>query len=640
MTEPTSAVPEVVNRVLRLANEVHEHAQTCGRDDLGALLADQASRWTESTATIVLAGAQKRGKSRLLNVLLGRPGLLPVDADIATHTHVAIRYGEHVSVTVHRSGPGGPSESVVAPADLIHYASVLGDPVKRQHVTGLDVTVDQPLLEGVCLVDTPGVDSLTLGHRHATMAALNRADALLFAVSSQDQPILRHELEFLAEAASRIHAVAFVFTKVEDSTSWQELLTENRDRLARFVEQSGSNGEEGMHPAVARRLLGAPWIPVSAKLGEAALSLREVGQHDRAESRRQRSGLDALERYIRRCAGRRELVRAGGVLALTVSALRGLDTVGRDQAIGSGADDGAVAARQAELDAALAELAELRRARRLRGVDQQFLGRESTHRARARLETYRRTYEREIAELDSAKVIATYVADLGDSIDRSLAAAWSEIVVETEQLATEAITGYLAELGLQPTELDIEALAISTRTRASISADGTGPRFDALTDGLPAVMMAGSAGYLTMTLATALGATLTPLAPLALGAAIGASVLVHKRRLTALARDRAALVVALGDLFAVAANDICLAVERAITTWRTSAEQTVEEAFTARQRELELRRRELATLATQDAAAKARSATEAAERLRTVTAYTERATQLSTDLDAALRVQG
>lgn len=96
----------------------------------------------------------------------------------------------------------------------------------------------------------------------------------------------------------------------------------------------------------------------------------------------------------------------------------------------------------------------------------------------------------------------------------------------------------------------------------------------------------------------------------------------------------------LGDLFTVAANDICLAVERAVTTWRTSAEQTVEQAFTTQQREPELRRRELATLATQDAAAKARSATQAATRLRTVTAYIERATQLSVDLDAALRTQG
>ncbi|MGH3933059.1 MAG: hypothetical protein ACRDTF_24140 [Pseudonocardiaceae bacterium] len=40
----TSGVPDVVNRVLRLANEVHGLASSCGRDDLSALLADPASR--------------------------------------------------------------------------------------------------------------------------------------------------------------------------------------------------------------------------------------------------------------------------------------------------------------------------------------------------------------------------------------------------------------------------------------------------------------------------------------------------------------------------------------------------------------------------------------------------------------------
>jgi hypothetical protein len=278
---------EAVAGVLRLANEVHGLAKAAQRPDISGPLAEQAARWKDATTTVVLAGAQKRGKSRLLNSLVGRPDLLPVDADIATHTQVALVHGPALRVTVQRVD-GTSTE--IDPAALPGYASVLGDPAVLREVAGLEVVLDAPLLDGLRLVDTPGVDSLTLGHRHATMGALATADALLFAVSAQDQPVLRHELEFLAEAAQRVPAVAFVLTKVEDSTSWRDLLRENRDRLARFCGPDGP----GLDERVATLLREAPWLPVSAKLGDAALALEAAGHAERAAARRERSGLPAL----------------------------------------------------------------------------------------------------------------------------------------------------------------------------------------------------------------------------------------------------------------------------------------------------------------------------------------------------------
>jgi hypothetical protein len=367
--------------VLRLANEVHGLARAAGRTDISGPLAEQAGRWKDATATLVLAGAQKRGKSRLLNCLVGHPDLLPVDADIATHTQVAVVRGPALRVTVQRTD--GTSTDV-DPAQLPAYASVLGDPAVLREVTGLVVTLDEPLLDGLRLVDTPGVDSLTLGHRHATMGALSGADALLFAVSAQDQPILRHELEFLAEAADRISSVAFVLTKVEDSTSWRDLLRENRERLARFCGPDGP----GLDPVVAQRLLEAPWLPVGAKLGEAAYALEKAGHAERARSRLERSGLPALRHHVRRCAERRELVRAGGVLALVVSGLRALAEPEQDRAAGT--EVAGIEVRRAVVDSEIEALARLRRERRRRSIDHQTLGRRVSNRARARLEGYRR----------------------------------------------------------------------------------------------------------------------------------------------------------------------------------------------------------------------------------------------------------
>jgi hypothetical protein len=618
-------VGEAVKGVLRLANEVHGLATAAQRPDVSGPLAEQAARWKDATTTVVLAGAQKRGKSRLLNSLVGRPDLLPVDADIATHTQVALVRGPALRVTVQRVD-GTTTE--VDPAQLPGYASVLGDPAVLREVAGLEVALDAPLLDGLRLVDTPGVDSLTLGHRHATMGALAAADALLFAVSAQDQPVLRHELEFLAEAAQRVPAVAFVLTKVEDSTSWRELLRENRERLARFCGPDGP----GLDERVAGLLREAPWLPVSAKLADAALALEAAGHAERAAARRARSGLPALERRVRGYAQRREVVRAGGVLALAAAGLRALAEPEQDRAAA-----GPVAARRAAVEADLEALAALRRDRRRRAIDHSLLGRRTGNRARARLDGYRRAYEREIAELTTPKAVAAYAETLPGSVERTFAAAWREIAADTERAVAEALPAYLREMGVDPGELDEVVLAAPVSGPGALRAEGAGGRFDLVGEGMPAMMMAGSLGLLSSHLfgVLAVSGAAAVLGPLAIGGALAGTLLAHRRRVAEATRNRVALTKALTDAFAVAAGEMVLAVEQAAAAWRASAEQAVDAAFTARQAELDARRRELAALAAQDAAERKRAAASAAERLERITAAQRRAAELAAALRAA-----
>ena len=628
-----SAGSAVVGQVLRLANDVHGLARSANREDVSGPLAEQAERWSDTVATVVLAGAQKRGKSRLLNALVGWPDLLPVDADISTNCQVSLRYGSPVRALVRRSGgPGADdTETEIDPAELAGYASVLGDPAVLRTVSGVDVTIDDPFLDGLRLVDTPGVDSLTLGHRHATMAALARADALLFAVSAQDQPILRHELEFLGEAAGRIHAIAFVLTKVEDSTIWRELLAENRQRVDRFVGPDGP----GLDPAVAKRLLDAPWLPVSAKLGEAALTLAAAGHPERAQARLDRSGLPALRRYVRRCADRRELVRAGGVLALTVAGIRALAATEQDRVVGGTSSVDEVELRRAGIDSAIDELAALKRERRRHSIDHQLLGRRLSSRARARLEVYRRTYEREIAVLTTPAAINRFAETLPESLDRSFAAAWEEIAADVEQTLRDALPRYLAGMGVNPAELEPVALEAPQLRPVELNRDGPGARFDVIGEGLPALMMGSGAGFMAAQGLIALGVPV--LLPITLGALLAGTIMTHRRRLAAASRDRAALTKALADVFAVAANEMGLAAEQAVALWRASAEEAVDAALGSRQRELDARRKELAKLASLDAERRKRAAAAAEQQLRTLGDCTERATELAREVAAALR---
>jgi hypothetical protein len=607
-----SEPPSLVNRVLTHANEVHALARRNGQADLAGALAAEAERWREATATVVVAGAQKRGKSRLVNALLDRPGLVPVDVDIATHTYLALRHGPRLTATVRRRGPDGRETTETVDPDAIgDYASVLGDPAKRRGVEGVDITLDHPLLDGVRLVDTPGVDSLTLGHRHTTTAMLRQADALLFTLSAQDQPVLRHELEFLAEAASGIHAIAFVLTKVEDSTSWQELLDENKRRLALFVEELDGPGGRTGDAGGTRRLLGATWIPVSSKLAEAAAARRAAGLGSRADQLWERSGMDRLTAWIRSCGEGRELARCGRVLSAADGVLRSLAVAEEDRRVAATRDADEVAQRMAGVETALRELSARARERHRLAVEHQFLGREIGVLVRRHLDEVRHPYEDAITGLTSAAKTEQFLAELPESVERSLEAAWSTITAEVQDRATTVLTEFLTAMDLDPIEVDLAALRMPAGTRPRLeSAQPAKGGFDMLREGVPGLAIAAS-----------LTTLMIPLGPFAfvVGPAVALGVTHRRHQWEQASRTQNGVRRAITETFAGAASELTTALERAVARWRSEAEQAVDEALGRQRREQEQRRAELLGLTTRDAAARRDAAATAERRLAAIT---------------------
>ncbi|WP_432924394.1 dynamin family protein [Microbispora sp. CA-135349] len=613
---------DLVQQVLRLANEVNAFAKQCGRADLSQTLVEVAARWKETETTIVVAGAQKRGKSRLINALVGRPGLLPVDADVATNCHLTLRRGPVLSATVHRND----GDVVIDPEQIADYASTTGDPAKRRDVLGVDVTMDHPMLDGVRLLDTPGVDSLTLGHRQATVAILQRADALLFALSAQDQPVLRHELEFLAEAMERVQAVAFVLTKVEDSANAQALLEENRRRLATFVADAGRSSP-GAAAALAP-LLEAPWLPVSAKLAEAAAAQRSLGREDRAAKLQERSGMGPLEDYIRACAGGRELTRSATVVSACVSVLSSLAAVAEDD-VASASEDGAETARRlAEVDKALEELTRTMRDRRRHAVGNQFLGREVSAIVRARLARVRQPYEQAISELGTRAALERYLAQLPESVEQSIRAAWDDIVAEVSRLVGRALNEFLAALGLEPMEMDLAKLSMPAVWSHELQSEpGESAKLDLLREGVPAATMA-------VTIGMAL-AHLNPIGFL-IGPAIAAAVMSRRREWEQVHRNQAALRRLVSEQFTQAAGEITLALEREVASWRVAVEETADIALAGQRKELEARRAELRAPAGRSAADRGQARRRAADRLARAGELTERALALRGEIGSAV----
>ncbi len=614
----------LIKAVLSHANQVHAFAGQVGRADLADALGAEAARWKDLTSTVVVAGAQKRGKSRLLNALLGRPGLLPVDADIATHVHVTVQHGPTLAATVHRH-PGDAFG--IDPEELADYASVLGDPERRRGVVRVDVELDHPLLAAVRLVDTPGVDSLTAGHRHVTLASLGQADALLFAVSAERQPVLREELEFLAEASQRIDTIAFAFTKAEDAEEVRALLAENRDRLARFVA-----GHET--PERLGRLLEARWFPVSAKLAENAHTRRVAGQGDRAAALWERSGLDAVTGFLRGCGEAKEIVRAGNVLAVAGSVLETGVAAERDRRAGADGD-AAVADRLAAEQARLEEVTDRQRDRRRAALEASLLTRQSSLVVRDALDRMRQVYDREVAKADlrSPQKVTGYAALLADSLEKSLEAVWLEVLAELRPWFDGELAELAGQLGIDVGQPAGTGLALPERIGAIARRDRTrdsASSFDVVRDGLPAVMgtysLAGMAGLI------GLGPVGWVVAPAAIGE------MVRRRRLhERTMRARADVMRVVAEVFALATTEMSVAVEVEMSRRRGFLERAIDDHLAGQRREIEARRRELQKTAQRDAGARKQSRDDADRRLTAAAELKARTDSLRHRIRAAAR---
>lgn len=234
-------------------------------------------RLNGEAARIVVVGEKKRGKSSLINALLLRPGLLPVDVDVATGVHIAVSHGEDEGA-VAVDGEGRRTD--IGLERIAEYGAL--DPVTADMahpwVNHLEVRIRDGLLaRGMELYDTPGVGGLVGGHGAATMAALSYADAVLFVVSGASE-LTASECGFLRLAADRVATVVFALTQTDKFPGWRGVLERNRRLLAEH----------------APRFSDAPWFPVSSRLRQDAGHSRRLGDAGTAAAREEASGFPAL----------------------------------------------------------------------------------------------------------------------------------------------------------------------------------------------------------------------------------------------------------------------------------------------------------------------------------------------------------
>jgi Dynamin family len=285
-----------------------------GLPEVAAFALQRLQPSAQVAPAIVVVGEVKRGKSSLVNVLLGHVGLSPVGVDVATNSFLRFTPPEP-------DLPEGTARVVLAGErrrirldEIADWAAVGGSHVESESgdepvVRGIEVGITGQFLPGFQLIDTPGVGGLLSSHAQVAKHSATWASVLLF-VSDAGQPLTSNELNFLAGLSETVDNVLLAVTKKDRYPSgWKEIVAENRrllrQRAPRFAEvemfavssQLAARAFATENPATRDALLSASGVPQLAE----GLSLRAGNTEQTSIAnalRTVRSGLDQVSAQL------------------------------------------------------------------------------------------------------------------------------------------------------------------------------------------------------------------------------------------------------------------------------------------------------------------------------------------------------
>jgi hypothetical protein len=173
-----------------------------------------AARLAEGRFYLACIGQFKRGKSTLINALIGEP-VLPVGFIPVTAVPTVIRYGAHKKARIQfRDGEW----QQIAASDLERYVSEEYNPENAKGVGGAEIFVPSALLcTGMCLVDTPGLGSVFTGNTASTQAFIPHIDAALVVVGA-DPPLAGEELALVETVGRQVQNLILVLNKADRTT--------------------------------------------------------------------------------------------------------------------------------------------------------------------------------------------------------------------------------------------------------------------------------------------------------------------------------------------------------------------------------------------------------------------------------------
>jgi GTP-binding protein EngB required for normal cell division len=237
-----TAGPSVIRAAL---DGLAELADGAGHDVLAAL----RDRLDSARLRVLVAGEAKRGKSTLVNALLGRD-ILPMGVVPLTAVPTTVRLASEAEAIEVEFTDGRRDRFALA--TLPDYGTERGNPGNCRHVASISVGLKAPILaRGVEIVDMPGAGSVHAHNTASAEAALPSMDAAIFVLSA-DPPVSATERDLLHRVSGLSVALFIVLNKADylDDIS----LAEAHDFTTQVISEVAGRVER-VYPLSARRAL-------------------------------------------------------------------------------------------------------------------------------------------------------------------------------------------------------------------------------------------------------------------------------------------------------------------------------------------------------------------------------------------------
>ncbi len=259
----------IAEQIRLMRNFLEESGDQDGEADCIELMAKLA----EDRFTLAVMGQFNRGKSTLMNALIGRDllptGILPLTSVITT-----LKFGPKERLMLHYSNSPFPEE--VAVSELASYVSESGNPGNMKKIA--QACLETPirfLRSGFEFIDTPGVGSVIEENTLTTFNFIEKCDAAIV-VTSAENPLTRNEADFLRRIRRFVSKIFFVVNKID--------LVENQEveELLGFTIKS------------LKEIVGSDELmvfPLSSRLGLEARLANDVTDFEK-------SGIGALEKEL------------------------------------------------------------------------------------------------------------------------------------------------------------------------------------------------------------------------------------------------------------------------------------------------------------------------------------------------------
>lgn len=509
-----------------------------------------------SRANIVVVGEPSTGKTSMINALLGRTDLLPLQP---TASYIAIGGDKIPSVRAHYA------DGRMTNGDETHLAMLLGEG-GDERPERVEIMVADERLARLTLFDTPGVGGIDSGLAQLTLTAIQQATALVF-VCSAGAKISIAERQFLAEAATRIDQIVFVLTKIDKYADWEQVLAENAETI---------RGD--FHRFPPGRFDDVVFVPVSARLANmaAARGNLTLARH---------SGIDELWGRLFRIEAMHHHLDELNTLREIASAIADAEVILADrkrtlEAAPEDDEELAAVTRQ------IAELTEANSAWRLQLSKQIDMARDEVRtRLRRQMNHLRDRYDAKMQEKIKPNMIpeieAAIVSDLCELQDE-IDAAVREHITEIARFLMAGITGGDGAVSALADQLPArgDAAAEFLRERAGPPQDPSAKMM-----GLTMAMMGTNTARMLITpaVAMALSVTATTAIAVGVGAAAALPVGVVWWRLQKKFRERASDIVSLRgwiiECLSSANGEISLDLDRIFRQASYSLQETVASAM-------------------------------------------------------------